>query len=297
MKRRSLLSLATIGGLALAVGGHRYLTWQYPLTYRTCPAIAPDNSSFQLRFAVLGDVGRGSKKQYRLAHTISCYARANPFSFVLLTGDNIYENGEIEKIEATFELPYQQLLQQNINFYAVLGNHDIRTKNGREQINYEKFNMQGRYYSFVRGKVKFLAIDTNPEAPWQEQLSWLERELSRTRQPWKIVFGHHQIYSSGKYGINAELIDRLTPLFSRYSVQLYINGHEHYYERTKAIAGTTYLTCGAGAKLSSAGKSDWTAHSVSKLSFAVIEVYSNRLEIIGIGLDGKVFDRGEITYI
>lgn len=297
MKRRSFLPLATLGGLGLAFGSHRYLSWQYPLTYQHCPSINFHNSSPQLRFAVLGDVGTASREQYKLAKTLGCYSQFNPFSLVLLAGDNIYENGEIAKIKATFEQPYQELLQQDVKFYAVLGNHDINTKNGEDQIAYEPFNMQGRYYAFSRGKVKFFALDTNPEAPWQEQLSWLEQKLALTRQPWKIVFGHHQIYASGKYGVNTELIDKLTPLFRRYGVQLYINGHEHFYERTKAIAGTTYLTSGAGAKLRSVGKSNWTAYSVSKLSFAVIEIYANHLEILGIGTNGKVFDRGKIAYI
>ena len=297
MKRRKLLTLATTSGLGLVFGGHRYLSWQFPLTYNSCPAIFPLNISPLLRFAVLGDVGTASKTQYRVARTIGCYSQVNPFSLVLLVGDNIYEHGEIEKIEATFELPYQKLLQQKVKFRAVLGNHDIETNNGTDQLAYEPFNMEGRYYSFSRENVRFFALDTNPNAPWQEQLSWLEQELAATKQPWKIVFGHHQIYSSGKYGINSELVDNLTPLFSQYGVQLYINGHEHYYERTKLIKGTTYLTSGAGAKLRSVGKSNWTAYSVSRLSFAVVEVYSNRLEIFGIGTDGKVFDRGEIIYI
>ena len=43
------------------------------------------------------------------------------------------------------------------------------------------------------------------------------------------------------------------------------------------------------------GRSDWTAYAVSKLSFAVIEVDRDRLEIMGIGIDGQTFDRGIIT--
>ena len=63
MKRRNFLSLATISGLGLAFGSHRYLSFQYPLTYKKCPAIAPLNSSPQLRFAVLGDIGKGDREQ------------------------------------------------------------------------------------------------------------------------------------------------------------------------------------------------------------------------------------------
>ncbi|MGB3693115.1 MAG: metallophosphoesterase [Spirulinaceae cyanobacterium] len=295
MKRRKLLILTSVGGLGLALASHKYLTAQDPLSLESCPDIASEKSLPLLRFAALGDIGTGDEKQYKVAKIMSCYFKLNPFSLVLLAGDNIYRNGEIKKIAATFEKPYHELLQQNVNFYAVLGNHDIRSNNGIPQIRYPGFNMQGRYYSFTRGPVQFFALNSNPEAGWSKQLVWLEEKLAESQQPWKVVFGHHQMYSSGKYGVNQELIERLKPLFSRYNVQLYINGHEHHYERTQPIKGTTYLTCGAGAKLRPVGESDWTAHAVSRLSFAGVEVYSDRLEICGIGTDGQVFDRGIIS--
>jgi acid phosphatase len=65
-----------------------------------------------------------------------------------------------------------------------------------------------------------------------------------------VVVGHHPIYSSGFYGNDPAAIARLTPLFRQHGVQLYINGHEHHYERSRVIDGTTYLQVGgAGAAL------------------------------------------------
>ena len=72
-------------------------------------------------------------------------------------------------------------------------------------------------------------------------------------------------------------------------------GHDHNYERTKPLQGTTYLICGAGAMTRLVRHSDWTAYAQARLSFAAIEVYPNRLEIAGIGKSGQVFDRAEIT--
>ena len=296
MKRRRFLALSSLGGVGLAVGTHQYLTYQYPLTFKSCPNIASVSSPL-LRFVAVGDVGTGDNHQYNVAQAMSCFFAANPFPLVVLTGDNIYEHGKMEKIKDTFEIPYRELLQQKVKFYAALGNHDIRTDNGEKQILYAGFNMGDRYYTFTRGNVQFFAIDTNPEAPWQEQLDWLKIQLQQAKQPWKVVFGHHNIYSSGKYRLNTELRDRLAPLFTRYEVQLYLNGHEHHYERTKPIEGTTYLTCGNGAKLRSVGKSDWTAYSVSRLGFTVVEVYRDRLEILGVGTNGQIFDRGVISQL
>jgi acid phosphatase len=242
----------------------------------------------------VADTGTGATGQYAVAGAMSRYHQLNPYDLVVLAGDNIYNNGEIEKIGAVFEQPYQVLLQQGVKFQAVLGNHDIRTANGDPQVRYPGFNMQGRYYTFRRGDVQFFALDTNHNADWKAQLPWLEKELSGSDAPWKIVFGHHQIYSSGQYGLNQPFIETLTPIFQKYRVQLYINGHDHNYERTQPIKGTTYVVCGAGAGTRPMRRSEWTAHAASQLSFAAYEVYSDRIIISGIGTDNSVFDQGII---
>lgn len=247
-----------------------------------------------LRFISVADTGTGAAGQYAVAAAMTDYRNANPFNFAVLAGDNIYNNGEIEKINAVFEKPYQPLLQQGVKFYACLGNHDIRTDNGDPQVKYPGFNMQGRYYTFRQDPVQFFALDTNHNADWENQLVWLEKELSQSIAPWKVVFGHHQIYSSGVYGLNQPFIQTLTPLFKKYGVQLYINGHEHSYERTRSIDGTAYLICGAGGGTRPVGRSEWTEYSASRLSFATFDVYEDRMFISAIGTDKRVFDRGII---
>ena len=247
-----------------------------------------------LRFVSLADTGTGTKSQYAVAKAMTRYQSQNEFNLAILAGDNIYNDGEIEKINAVFERPYQPLLKQGVKFHACLGNHDIRTDNGDPQVSYPGFNMQGRYYTFRRDTVQFFALDTNHNADWKNQLVWLDQELSRSDAAWKIVFGHHQIYSSGNYGLNQPLIKVLTPIFKKHGVQLYINGHDHNYERTRSINGTTYLICGAGAGVRPVGRSAWTEYSASKLSFAAFNVYSDRIVISGIGTNNRVFDRGII---
>jgi Calcineurin-like phosphoesterase len=296
VKRRNFLALTAFSSLGLVVGSDRYLAYKYPLKFKTCSQFYRATFSPQLRFVAVGDVGTGDNHQYTVAKAINCYFNVNPFALVLLTGDNIYDKGEIDKINPTFEIPYHDLLKRQIKFYATIGNHDILTNNGVDQSNYQGFNMPGGYYTFTKKNVQFFVLDTNPEASWSKQLNWLETSLAKSTQPWKIVSGHHPLYSSGYYGTNLELIKRLEPLFARYEVQLYLNGHEHHYERTKPIKGTTYLTCGTGgAELRPVGKSNWTDFSVSQWGFAAIEVYPKRLEICGIDTNGKIFDRAIIS--
>jgi len=295
LTRRQLLLLAaaaSAGGVAL---------WRYSQrrvlahrAFRDTSELAEPRGEPLLRLAALADTGTGGSDQYAVARALTQYRRQAPFPVALLAGDNIYNNGDIDRVEETFERPYRPLRQQGVAFRACLGNHDIRTANGVPQLHYPGFNMQGRYYTFRQGPVQVWALDTNRNANWTAQLDWLERELQRSSAPWRVVFGHHPIYSSGHYGVNPELETRLAPLFRRYGVQLYLNGHDHNYERTYPIGGTTYLTCGAGADVRSVGRSRWTAHAAERLSFAALEFHSDRALVRGIGTDGHAFDRGVV---
>jgi acid phosphatase len=293
LKRRNFLISSALSGLGLALTSHQLLA-QRSLAVVSCPQGEKRRSQPLFRFVAVGDVGLGNDKQYEVAQAMNCYLQNNLYPFVLLAGDNIYNNGEIEKIAAVFEKPYQALLERGIRFYAVLGNHDIQTNNGEDEIRYAGFNMKGRYYTFRQDPVQFFALDTNGNAPWEEQLNWLEENLASSQSPWKIVYGHHPLYSSGMHGGDRDLIERLAPLFSRYHVQLYLSGHDHNYERTKLIKGTTYLVCGGGSNTRPVGHSSWTACSASTLSFAAFEVYSNWIKIKGIDREGNIFDRATI---
>ena len=248
-----------------------------------------------LRFVAIADTGSGDRNQYAVAEAMERYRQKHPYSLVILAGDNIYDHGEIEKIAAVFEKPYQTLLKAGVKFRAALGNHDIRTDNGDPQVKYPGFNMKQRYYTFQEQEVQFFVLDTNGNADWDAQLAWLEQELSRSKATWKVVSGHHPIYSSGHYNTNPEFVKIFTPLFKKYQVQLYINGHEHHYERTRSIDGTTYLITGiGGAYLRPVGRSPWTVFSSSRYGFTAIEVYQDRMQVTAIGTNNQVFDQGSI---
>jgi hypothetical protein len=292
LKRRKFLYWAG-SALGLALGSRSLIA--KTSASKAIASQSATQSAATYRFVALGDVGTGNIGQLAIADVMNHYYQQHPFKLVLMAGDNIYDDGDIQRVGATFGRPYRFLRKQQVPFYAVLGNHDILTNNGVDQVNYSAFNMDGRYYTFTQGIAQFFALDSNSNADWTRQLAWLEKNLAASTATWKIVFAHHPLYSSGLHGSSEELINLLSPLFSRYGVQLYINGHDHNYERTESIEGTTYLTCGAGAATRPVFSSDWTAYSSARLSFATIDVYPERLAIQGIGKDGEVFDQGEIT--
>ncbi len=300
LTRRRFLGLAGLAG-AGTIGAQSWSRYQAkypfeePLPLRPVLAKVPDDELI-LRFAATADSGAGTKTQRMIGQAMADWHSQNPYNLVLMAGDNIYDNGDIARVKATFEEPYAALLKRGVKFRACLGNHDIRTANGEPQVQYPGFNMDGRYYTYRQNNCQFFALDTNSNVDWQAQLAWLEQQLAASQAPVKIVYGHHPIYSSGHYGTDAAMVKRLTPLFKKYGVQLYINGHEHNYERTAPIDGTIYLVTGhGGAYLRPVGKSKFTEFAISRHGFSLVEVRKNEIVIQGMDKTGEVFDRGLVA--
>lgn len=253
-------------------------------------AASPDESG-SLRFFAIADSGSGNSNQQAVADRMAERHRRDPVDLVVMGGDNIYPDGDLKRVEKTFSRPYRALLQAGVPFHAVIGNHDIRTGNGDPQVAYRPFGMGGRYYTLRRGPVQFFMLDTNVTADWSRQLPWLERALTASTAPWKVVVGHHPIVSAGHYGDDPRARERLGPLFRRHGVQLYINGHEHNYERTRPVDGTTYLIVGgAGAWLRPVRPNARSAKALSAYSFAELTATPGRLTIQAWDRDGRQID-------
>lgn len=252
-------------------------------------------SAERLHILATGDSGSGNAHQRAVGQRMADVHRRTPVDLVLLAGDNIYPSGDLALVEATFRRPYSALLQAGVPFHAVLGNHDIRTANGDQQIAYKPFGMKGRWYTLRSGPVQFFLLDTNVNAPWQHQRPWLQQALAASTAPWKVVVGHHPMRSAGFYGDDPAAIARLAPLFRRYGVQLYINGHDHHYERTRPIDGTTYLTVGnGGAQLRAVLPNANTARALSTYGFAELSATGDRLRIDAWDSHGRRIDQAEL---
>lgn len=254
------------------------------------------------RFAVIADTGSSTKNQYAVGRAMTEYHKQKPFTKVLMVGDNIYNNGEIEKIKVAFEMPYADLLRQKVKFYAALGNHDVRTDGGDRQVKYLPFNMQGKpYYTHGQGEIKFFVLETSslvdPLSPTRaKQLAWLDRELAASKARWNIVYGHHNIYSAGRYPDNEIMKADVSPILKKHKVPLWINGHDHNYQRWAPIDGTTYLTCGGGgATLYPILQPNRAAFARSVHSFGIVEVYKDQILLIGVDIQGQVIDRGLVS--
>ena len=260
------------------------------------PPIPLPNKEGSLKFAVFGDFGTASQWQYELGAQMMKTHKVFPFELVLLVGDNLYGTQRPQDFLNKFEKPYKALLDAKVKFQASLGNHD-----DPNQRFYEHFNMDGkRFYSFKGPKqnVRFFALETTYPTP--EQFAWLEKELKESTEDWKIVYGHHPIYSSGgRHGSDVQLRETLEPLLVKYNVSVMFAGHDHFYERIKPQKGIIHFVTGSGGKLSPGDidpNSPLTARGLdTEYAFVVAEIDGDQLTFNTVTRTGLVFDSGIIT--
>jgi predicted phosphodiesterase len=211
---------------------------------QSAPGFAFPLQADSVRFAIIGDSGTGDAPQYAVAAQMLKQRATLPFTFVLMMGDNIYGGYKPADLKKKFADPYQQLMANQVTFYASLGNHD-----NPAELSYQPFNMGGkRYYNFRKGNTEFFALDSNYMDP--TQLDWLEKQLSASTAAWKICYYHHPIYSDARFhGPDPDLRQRLEPIFQKYGVDVVFSGHEHVYERIQPQHGIYYFVLGNSGEL------------------------------------------------
>ena len=121
VSRRQLLHLALGSATALLAGNRRVLA-------------GSDAPADRLHWLATADSGSGDRHQFANGSAMAALHRRDPVDLVVMGGDNIYDNGDMREVGAKFERPYRELLKAGVPFHAVLGNHDIRSNNGAEQI-------------------------------------------------------------------------------------------------------------------------------------------------------------------
>src|SRR5262245_43452398 len=116
-----------------------------------------DNAT-SLAVVVIGDNGCGCTAQGELARRMIQWYEEKPYKIVLMLGDNIYgkniflKGGNQKLFPDRFDKYYKPLIDRGVKFYAVLGNHDMETRGGRDEIaDRDRFNILGKdgYYTFT----------------------------------------------------------------------------------------------------------------------------------------------------
>ncbi len=262
-----------------------------------------------LEFLVVGDWGRnGTNHQREVAAQMAHAAQSRGSRCVISVGDNFYEDG-VESVSdpqwrSSFEEIYSAASLQ-VPWYVALGNHDYRGV-PQAQIDYartsSRWRMPNRYYKVAGTDIgaphlDLFVIDTSPlvhqyrdkvhsaiaqnvaSQDVTAQLRWLDEQLGQSAAPWKLVIGHHTLYSGGSgHGDTPETKQSLLPLLQKHRVQAYINGHDHDLQHIRR-AGIDYLCCGAGSEVRPVQDIEGTLFCAAQSGFAALRSEPDALTV------------------
>ncbi len=265
-----------------------------------------------LRFGVIADpqyarLEPANNRYYeaslrKLAEAIGWFNLHEDLHFVVTLGDLIDRGWD------SFDdvMPVYAKLHAPPRF--VLGNHDFLVGKSKLADVPRRVGLLRAYYDFGAGGHRFIVVDgteislfaNRPKSPnhalaeerlaamtargdlnarpWnggmsEEQYAWLEATLQRAQEAGErvILFGHFPVHPFGEHAMWGH--DRFTALVTRFpNVQAYFNGHDHVgnYGELDGIHFVNFRGMVEGEHDS---------------AFARVDVYPDRIEIVGQGVE------------
>jgi len=207
-------------------------------TLEATPIAVSDETDFV--FAVCGD-NRDGNEVYR---KIMDMVVQDGCAFLINTGDLVSRG-----YERNFQDFAEQMRDFPLPFFPVPGNHDVST-DGTMAAYLEYSGAPARHYSFDYGLLHFSMVDSSLGELMRWEMTWLDADLSATRQPVKIVVLHYPPFDpAGTTHIMRHGNDEFMALMARQGVKYVFSGHIHSYDLAERDGVTYIITGGAGAPL------------------------------------------------
>ncbi|MGE3311931.1 MAG: metallophosphoesterase [Limisphaerales bacterium] len=268
--------------------------------------------SGDVEFLVVGDTGSGSTAQ----HAVAAMMAGQEADLVLHVGDISYPQFEDGQVDLRCLSAYEALMRRTPFFFTV-GNHDFYDG---DRAYLEAFELPTNsvigtehYYSFDQGDAHFVSLfvpwygvsklgEVLPDGSRSAPYRWLTNDLATTAKPWKIVFFHQPIRTSGPhilddYDISGrpdveEVRESILPALAEAGVQMVFAGHDHAWERFAPTNGVhTVVTGGGGAVLYPIYRPDGgSAQFVYRHHFVRGRIRGEEMRLEAVGSDGEVLD-------
>lgn len=242
-------------------------------------------------FGFVGDTQLGEG----IVDKIFAQMQAAQVEFVLHLGD-IVDNAEIDE---QWDYVLEQAARCKLKLMPVVGNHDRMLAYGdRGEIRFRQFfpELPETFYRFSHRGVGFLMLNSERSlAPWTQQGRFIDWQLEQHPHT-AVVCLHRPVFTCGHRDIGNQFLRRvwLHGRLAGTEAALVLSGHHHYYDRTKPLDGITYVTSGGSShKLyGEETPDDRTAlFKAGENHYGLAGVFSDRLDIRILDVDGKEFDR------
>lgn len=258
-------------------------------------------------FTWFGDVHNDAHWGDLLQHASKMHPET---SFYILAGDLV--NTGLHRDDWDMLFGHSANVFSHKPLMAVPGNHD--SQDGLGASMYQSFLAYpnngppelspGLTYSFRYQNALFLMIDA-VSFPADKQTDWIAQQLAASDATWKLAVFHFPPYTSEEE--YPDIVEEWVPLFDEYQVDMVMNGHFHYYLRTKPMKGgqpvgsmsegTTYImSVGTRSKNETGEVEPYAAKNIKEgYLYQYVTITGNKLTHVCMDMSGNIRDRFEIA--
>lgn len=263
------------------------------------PEKTPFPKATDYNFFVISDCGKtGNLSPDVTAKEVNRLADILRPRFVINSGDNFHDVGVKDTLDPLWKIGFENLYTTpslNIDFYGTIGNHEYMG-NPQALVDYthcsSRWKVPARYYTVSKTidsttTLRIIVLDTSPflesyqkkdqykevrSQDTKKQVAWLDSVLKVSKEKWKIVIGHHPIYTSDLgHGNTNELIDQVDPLLRKYNVDFYFCGHVHSFQHLSR-KGMDYIVTSSACKPRRSNPWFYTKFHARSLGFTLCSV-------------------------
>ena len=245
-------------------------------TYESFFWTPPDISATSLVFYAYGDTRSDISTHNSIVSRILSDINSNNIhgTFLMHSGDFATYGLDESVLEDQYfyrDPPETRTLESRVPVIYSIGNHDCFTGSNdysytasagnllRKYWPYQFVPQAGRsYYSFEYGPVFVCVLDQYTKTGYStppddfQQYNWATSEIASSTKPWKIVLFHEPAWSARTdpyptdgHGNHLNIQQYYHPVFVNSSIEVVVQGHNHFYSRC-VTDEVTYLTTGGG---------------------------------------------------
>lgn len=203
----------------------------------------PDDRARSVSWLIMNDI---HDRPHSIPHLMNLNGN-DAYDFVFFNGDMFdYQTNEQQIIDHMLT-PCADSFASGVPFMYVRGNHETRGAFARELRSYFDNPGEGHYFSFTRGPVHAIVLDTGEDkedshpvyagivdfdAYRRQQAVWLQQEMQTPafkKAKFRVVMMHIPHYHSGDWHGPMHCRAMFGELFNRHQIDLFVAGHTHRY--------------------------------------------------------------------
>ncbi len=253
-------------------------------------------------FILIGDWGSPGDGLTAVSGQMAEVAEHLTLDFILTAGDNFYPDG-VDSIND----PYFSIYTENFNqsslqvpWYISVGNHDHHGSI-QAQIDYsdldERWNFPSAFYKLCMplnsygDSLGIIVIDsqalkTDPSN--MNQANWINSVAQNMDHQWKIMLGHHNLYSYGYHGESATMINLIEDVLYDNEIDIHFAGHEHDMQHLRTAGYTDFVISGSAGKTRPTDSGPLSLFALSEYGFSFVRVSKYTLQYYFINQYGDV---------